>query len=488
MKRPRPRPAARARPAGPSTSAPGRGRRPVAPRREPPQPIASAATNVASADALARLAVEIAAEVEHAVDAEQRRADRTLSNILRGRRDLAAPDARFLSGASFALLRWRGWIVALRPQSLEEALLVAWLLDAPTVHPACRIWARVAGIDPERLMALGDAPGWPERAIGLRRLMPDRGVVTDPWRLFPDWLKPMVPAPPGDAPPKIRLANLLLDLQKRPALWVRAQGTEPDALWDELRAVGLKPWTHRRIAQAARLDREADLYRIDAFKQGRLEIQDLASQAVGIVCDPDPGERWWDACAGAGGKALDLAGRMGGKGLVVASDNNERRLAEVVRRARRSPYRNITTKAWEGRKLPAKPASFHGVLVDAPCSGLGSLRRNPDVRWTIDAAAVARLAEEQIRLLGAAAAGVRPGGTLVYSACTFTPAETTGVARAFLEAHPEFRPDPFPHPLTGAATDGSLMIWPADGDCDAMFVARFQRDARPAATDGPPPA
>jgi 16S rRNA (cytosine967-C5)-methyltransferase len=209
--------------------------------------------------------------------------------------------------------------------------------------------------------------------------------------------------------------------------------------------------------------------------RGELEIQDLASQAVALACDPDPGERWWDACAGAGGKALHLAALMGGKGVVVATDTHPGRLKEAVRRARRSPFRNLTTKEWDGRHVAGKPRSFDGVLVDAPCSAIGTWRRNPDARWTLDRQAIPRLAELQGDLLRAASSGVKPGGTLVYSVCTLTPTETVVVVRNFLDAHPEFQLDPFPHPLNESPTDGTLLIWPQDADTDAMFVARMVR-------------
>ena len=248
-------------------------------------------------------------------------------------------------------------------------------------------------------------------------------------------------------------------------------------LWAELPDGGLKPWVHRQVPTAAKLPIEADVHHLPAFERGALEIQDLASQAVGLACDPDPGERWWDACAGAGGKALHLAGLMGGKGLVVATDVNASKLKEAARRARRSPFRNLTTKEWDGRHVAGKPSSFDGVLVDAPCSALGTWRRNPNARWTTRRQAIARLAELQSQILHAASAGVRPGGTLLYSVCTLTPSETFGVIRPFLETHTDFRLDPFPHPLTGTPTDGTLLIWPQDADNDAMFLARMVRPA-----------
>src|SRR5262249_40496017 len=196
------------------------------------------------------------------------------------------------------------------------------------------------GRDPDRMLPLGDAPNWTARGEGWKRLLGGRPVNADPWRLFPSWLREHLPLPPGSGSPKFRLLDLLQSLQRRPSLWVRAQGDDPEALWAELRQEGLRPWVHRRIPSAARLDSDADVHHRSAFTRGDLEIQDLASQSVGVVCDPEAGERWWDACAGAGGKALHLAALMRGKGVVVASDVNERVLREAVRRARRSPFRH----------------------------------------------------------------------------------------------------------------------------------------------------
>jgi 16S rRNA (cytosine967-C5)-methyltransferase len=258
-------------------------------------------------------------------------------------------------------------------------------------------------------------------------------------------------------------------------LWVRSQKPDPKSVWTELTGLGLKPWVHRRLLNAAKLPAEADVHHLAAFTRGDLEIQDLASQVVALVCDPEPGERWWDACAGAGGKALHLAALMTGKGVVVATDTSEARLKEAVRRARRSPFRNITTKVWTGKSVAGKPRSFDGVLVDAPCSAIGNWRRNPDARWTTQPDAIARLVEIQSQLLHAASAGVKPGGALVYSVCTITPDETTGVVGRFLKVQPAFKLDPFTNPLDDSVTDGTLMIWPQDADSDAMFVARLIR-------------
>lgn len=437
-----------------------------------PRPIAFAA----SPEVLARAAAEIAAEVEHAVANDQARADRVLARCLKRRRDLAPPDALFISQATFALFRWRGWIEPLGLETIEARLEVALLLEEPEVPLPCRVWARSRGIDPQRLFGLGDAPDWKAKSEGFRRLVGGgRHVVADPWRLFPPWFRQHITVPPGASPIPQRLAGFLFALQKRPALWIRAQGTDPEKLWKEMRAQGLNPWVHRRMLDAARLGPEVDVYHLPAFERGQLEIQDLAAQAVARVCDPDPGERWWDACAGAGGKALHLAALMTGKGLVVATDVHDYKLKETVRRARRGPFRNITTKAWDGRRVPGKTTSFDGVLVDAPCSAIGTWRRNPEARWNLDEAAIARLAAVQKEALDKASAGVRVGGRLVYAVCTVTPTETSRVVQDFLAKSPGFQLDPFPNPLTGESTDGTLMIWPGEADSDAMFIARFVR-------------
>jgi 16S rRNA (cytosine967-C5)-methyltransferase len=430
---------------------------------------------VASPAALATATAAIAEVVERAVLEHGRRADRSLAQALSPRRDFSLPDQRFVSAAVFALFRWKGWIDPLGPKPIQARLMLSVLLDSPAVPPPCRVWAKELGRDPNLLFALGDAPNWPAKGDGFKRLLGGQPVTADPWRLFPPWLREHLPLPPGGGAAKTRFVEQLQALQTISPLWVRAVGPDPDMVWDELRRAGVRPWVHRRMMHSAKLEPDVDVYHLEPFARGTLEIQDLASQAVGLVCDPDPGERWWDACAGAGGKALHLSALMGGKGVVVASDVHDVRLKEAVRRARRSPYRNLTTRAWDGRHVAGKPASFDGVLVDAPCSAIGTWRRNPDARWSTDRQAIPRLAALQGQLLKAAAAGVRPGGTLVFSVCTLTLPETQLVLRGFLESTADFSLDPFPNPLTASATDGTLTIWPNDADSDAMFIARMVR-------------
>jgi len=434
--------------------------------------------HVASVDRIARAAVAVAEEVEKAVLVEKKRADRAISAALRNHRALGPADQRFVAEAVFALFRWKGWVDRLGERKMEPRLFASCLLDSEALHPVCRYWAKSGGDDPDRMIPLGDAPSWTALAEGFKRSLAGENFSADPWALFPKWLRDHLPLHGSDR--KKKNLALIAGLQKRPPMWVRVQHDEPEKVWDELRALGLKPWVHRTVLHAAKLPADSDVYHLPPFLRGSLELQDLASQVVGIVCDPDPGERWWDACAGAGGKSLHLAALMKGKGVVVATDVNEYRLKELVKRCRRSPFRNVSSKVWSGRHTAGKAKSYDGVLVDAPCSAIGTWRRNPDARWSLEPEAVARLAELQGQLLVSASAGVKPGGTLVYSVCTFTPEETTGVLGRFLAGHPEFQLDPFPNPLNGVATDGTLLILPGDAESDAMFVARMVRRQPPA--------
>ena len=144
---------------------------------------------------------------------------------------------------------------------------------------------------------------------------------------------------------------------------------------------------------------ETDLFKTPEFQAGEFEIQDISSQAVGLLCDPKPGETWWDACAGEGGKLLHLSDLMQNKGLIWASDRAAWRLQKLKRRTARAKAFNYRAALWEGgAKLPTK-TKFDGVLVDAPCSGVGTWQRNPHARWTTTVEDVQELAEVQKRLL-----------------------------------------------------------------------------------------
>jgi 16S rRNA (cytosine967-C5)-methyltransferase len=250
-----------------------------------------------------------------------------------------------------------------------------------------------------------------------------------------------------------------------------------------------------RLPNAFRYSGPRDLFLTKAFQEGRFEIQDLASQLVGCTCDPHPGETWWDACAGEGGKLLHLADLMQNKGLIWASDRSARRLQILKKRAARAAVFNFRAVPWNGGpQLPTK-TRFDGILVDAPCSGVGTWQRHPHARWTVSPADVRELAAVQRQLLDRVAGSLKPGGRLVYSVCTLTRSETTGVVAGFSAAHPELQPSVVfpaagrPSPEIPAQTQNqgqapaspdfsvltSVTLWPQQFNANGMFIAAWNR-------------
>jgi 16S rRNA (cytosine967-C5)-methyltransferase len=219
-----------------------------------------------------------------------------------------------------------------------------------------------------------------------------------------------------------------------------------------------------------------------AFREGRFTVQDEASQLVAFALGAEPGERVLDVCAAPGTKTTALAEAVGRHGSVLALDRHARRLDLVARDARRLGLDWVSARVYDAshdlaRVAPAR--SFDRVLVDAPCSGLGTLRRNPDARWRVHQDHLQSLAATQSALLARAAAALRPGGALVYSTCTLTPGENEAVVRSFLEGGSGFRLAPREahpaavRPLLGE--DGFLRCWPHRHGTDGFFAARLER-------------
>jgi 16S rRNA (cytosine967-C5)-methyltransferase len=193
--------------------------------------------------------------------------------------------------------------------------------------------------------------------------------------------------------------------------------------------------------------------------------QDLASQWVAEAAGAQPGERVADVCAAPGGKAMVLAATGA---TVVASDIRQGRVGLI-----RSNAPGLPVLAADAARLPFAPASLDRVLVDAPCSGLGTLRRRPDARWRIDAASPERLAAVQRTLVDAAVTVLRPGGTLVYSVCTLPLAETQGIDDHLAEHHPDLEPvDPMGEPWQPVGRGHRLL--PQTADTDGMYVLRLR--------------
>ena len=205
-----------------------------------------------------------------------------------------------------------------------------------------------------------------------------------------------------------------------------------------------------------------DLAALPAIAEGRATPQDQASQAIVAVLDPQPGDRVLDLASAPGGKATAAAERMGGEGLVVAADLHPGRVRTVLPRRRRASGcgRPSSTMVADGRHPAVRDGAFDRVLLDAPCSGLGVLRRRPDARWRVQPDDVRDLAALQRVLLAAAARAVKPGGRLVYAVCTLSNEETLDVDEWARDRAPRVRAPTRRPPRRGAPTVGARSLLP----------------------------
>ena len=365
-------------------------------------------------------------------------------------------------------------IAGLAPGHRADAALRAYFATRPHVRPAARRDVSRAVFAYFRWLRWLDERASPQARIAQAIELHDR-FRRDPRsikpqalvaRTVPDWVRAEMELTPEHA----------RQLQQEPALWLRARpgtGSELAAELGDCTPSVLAP-------DALHYTGKEDLFRSAAFHRGAFEIQDLASQLVGLACAPKPGETWWDACAGEGGKALHLCDLMGNKGVVWATDRHTRRLETFRRRASRARLFNFRTADWDGSARPPTKARFDGILLDAPCSGIGTWQRNPQSRWTSSPDDVRELAAAQLNLLTHVAASLRPGGRLVYAVFTLTRSETTAVAEAFSAAHPEFRPEAVGTPVTSGAAaavpvTAGMTLWPHEINANGMFIAAWKR-------------
>lgn len=229
-------------------------------------------------------------------------------------------------------------------------------------------------------------------------------------------------------------------------------------------------------SQALRFPAGTPVEQWDEYKEGLIEIQDLGSQLACTAVSARPGETVIDLCAGAGGKTLALAAAMENRGTLLACDTDKRRLGNLPPRAERAGAGMIETVLLDPGKELEPLAAWQGradaVLVDAPCSGTGTWRRNPEARWRLTPDSLKQLVALQARLLDLAAALVRPGGRLVYVTCSLLDAEGRDQADRFLAAHPGWSADPLALPAGRGHGEG-IRLTPFHDGTDGFFIARF---------------
>ena len=385
-------------------------------------------------------------------------ADRTLSEIFKANRKYGSRDRRLISEIVFSYLRWMGWLEKL---DINAGMAAAHALDTREINPI------LASLTEAPIEALGEK-SIADKLSALQAWFPELSELGVD-ALIPEEYKALLPKIEGG------VEQWVESFQSRPPVVIRMYKGKQDAFLKACKDKGIHckrglPLRHAAIIGTPREATELRQAMPDAF-----EIQNLASQAVAWVCSPAPIHKWWDACCGSGGKTFHLAEFSGDDTRIWATDRRRNALNELHSRMRKNGYQKVRTKQVDILRDETPVESFNGVLLDAPCSGLGNWARNPDARWRTPVKDVAKHARRQLALLAKCSLAVKPGGQMVYSVCTVTREETFDVIAAFLAAHPDFSLVSVKNPITGKVCEGQTLIYPWEAQGDAMFIARLEK-------------
>jgi 16S rRNA (cytosine967-C5)-methyltransferase len=242
----------------------------------------------------------------------------------------------------------------------------------------------------------------------------------------------------------------------------------------ESAGVLVKPIPH--LPQALRLiGHNGAIQNLPGFNEGWWTVQDSSAQLVGHLLDPHPDDVVIDVCAAPGGKTTHIAELMGDKGKIWACDQTASRLRKLKENAHRLNLQSIEICAGDSRNLPQFYDSADCVLVDAPCSGLGTMHRHADARWRQTPDSVQKLSQLQKELLSHNAGFVKAGGVLVYATCTLHPAENEQIITEFLAANPHWQIEPHSFDLFNDTAPGWLKVWPHQQDMDGFFMVRLRK-------------
>ena len=401
----------------------------------------------------------------------QQPADQTIERYFKAHREMGGQDRRFAAETVYACLRHRRALLRASgtPSELSESkcLLATHLLTEGGWSGRALIEAGLSATAIPKLVQQvrqSDATTW---SFGERYSLPD-------------WLADALIQARGES--EAAACAMALNRAAPVDLRVNTLRTSREALAERLRAQGLACEPTRYSQCGLRRELRGPLFQTAEFQQGEFELQDEGSQLIGQLVAARPRQRVIDFCAGAGGKTLQLAAAMGNRGEVLACDIAEYRLERLRRRARRAGCDNVRTLAIASEHDPQLDAwrqSADAVLVDAPCSGSGTLRRNPDLKWRL--VGLGDLPRQQLSILLAAAQLVRAGGRLVYATCSFVAAENAAIRSEFLARRADFRPALAAQAAAGGVPRelldeaGELHLWPDRHGCDGFYGAVFLR-------------
>ncbi|CDW93237.1 MULTISPECIES: RsmB/NOP family class I SAM-dependent RNA methyltransferase [unclassified Thiomonas] len=396
-------------------------------------------------------------------------ADAVLSRLFRTKPQLGKTDRQILADTVYQVLRHLRLFqtLAATDESIGGAMelrlaILGWSGNAQSLH---------AALSPEQLE-------WRKRLLAQDAMALPEAVR---WSL-PEWLAAALQANYGAEYPALAQAML------RPApldLRVNVQKARREAVLDVFARLNLPAQPTPYSPWGVRLEGKPALQDLTVFREGWVEVQDEGSQLLAVLLAPRRGEMVVDFCAGAGGKTLALGAMMRSTGRLYAFDVADYRLAKLKPRLLRSGLSNVYPVAIaheRDERVKRLAGKVDRVLVDAPCSGLGTLRRNPDMKWRQKPEDIAELTTKQANILQSAATLLKPGGRLVYATCSVLPEENSGIVNAFLAAHPDFERVPADAVLRqqgvdgeGLVTQGDLQLLPNRHATDGFYAAVLQR-------------
>jgi 16S rRNA (cytosine967-C5)-methyltransferase len=353
----------------------------------------------------------------HLIFNEKKQADKVLKNTLKRDKRWGARDRAFIAETTYDIVRWK--------RLYAEIAEVKEPFDRPNLFRIFTVWATLNGIK---------LPDWPQfEGTPTRRIKGKFDELSKVRKLresIPDWLDELGVSELGKKwDDEIHALNQLADVVLRVN---ELKATVPQ-VQEALKEAGFETEPLKGYPHALKLMERANVFSTDAFKNGWFEVQDASSQKVTQFLDPKPGMRIVDACAGAGGKTLHIASLMENKGQVVALDIYENKLTELKRRARRNGAHNIETRLIDSTKVIKKLIEkADKVLIDAPCTGLGVLKRNPDTKWKLSPDFLNTIKLKQQEILNNYSRMVKPGGQLVYATCSILPSENEKQVKQFL--------------------------------------------------------
>ncbi len=432
--------------------------------------------------------VQAAMELIAGIEAGTAPADDLVANYFRRHRFAGVKDRGAISEHIYAVLRHRAqldWWIGLKgeglPTDARTRLLAALLLVEEWTFPDI---AQACDGDRFRPLPLSGAEGRFLGAIETEKLT-HRDMPPEVRGNYPAWLQPHLEAALGrDLPMEMAALNRPAALDLR----VNTLKGDRDEAWALMEAEGIKPGRTALSPLGLRVFERIPLASLPIFKDGLIEVQDEGSQLAAILADARPGMRVVDFCAGAGGKTLALAAAMKNKGHLIACDISERRLERSAQRLRRAGVSIVQRRVLTGERdkwVKRHAQGFDRVFVDAPCTGTGTWRRNPDAKWRLQPKDLEELAALQKEILDSAARLVKPGGRLVYATCSMLREEDEDQATAFMASHPQFSLVPVADvwrdtiggecPVRG----DMLRLSPGRHKTDGFFVAIMERAPLP---------